>query len=338
SGCIAELKRCGWGKLLIDNALVHLAYDVVGRIRSTVGCALNFGPVRRFERRPIVELIFRQLCRAGFHRVPSTTGSNSLDPLRMDAEAKAAKHRMTMAAVLDLIEAVIADYNTKPGKANFGVGGLDYLRSVIDDEALGFITPVIPRPLPHEPPLDIELETGRIGGSQKKGVRPHIYLDGVAYTNPELANRWCLIGRKVRMHVDADNIQAFQAYLEDGSPLGVVHAQGRWAHTPHSREARRQINAMIRTGDLRLSKADDPVVMWLQLLAQQAVEHGGRDDRPKITREGTQLAEEMRRCHVSVSAIDVPVDRAGKALRVLPASDVAKRTSLTLPIDVKAWN
>jgi len=93
---IPGLGRCGWGALLVDNALAHLAYDIIGRVRALVGCAVNFGAVRRFERRPIAELVFGELSNAGFHRVSSTTGSHPRDPLRQDAERKAAKHRIDL--------------------------------------------------------------------------------------------------------------------------------------------------------------------------------------------------------------------------------------------------
>lgn len=227
---------------------------------KSVSCVVNFGAVRRFERRPIAELVFNELSRAGFHRLESTTGSHTQDPLRKNAEQVAVKHRMTLEAILDLIELVIASYNTKQGKTNFGIGGLDYLRDLVADPSMGFLPPMLPKPVAGDVPLHISIEHGRVVGSIAKGVRPYIALDEVAYTNPLLANRWDLIGERVVKHIDEANLQHFDAYLTDGQPLGAVAASGRWKDTPHSREARRQINALIRSGELVLQRGEDPVV------------------------------------------------------------------------------
>lgn len=46
------------------------------------------GPVAVPVRRPIIERFFRTLEQNTFHRLPSTTGSNPLDPIRNNAEKK----------------------------------------------------------------------------------------------------------------------------------------------------------------------------------------------------------------------------------------------------------
>lgn len=184
---IDELSRCGFASLLVDNALSHLARDVVTRIIDAVGCAVNFGPTRKFERRSIVERVFKALEGAGFMRLPSTTGSNPQDPLRQNAEAKAAQHKVTIEAALDLIESTIAEYNATDGEGNFALSPLKELRDVIEDGDVAFIPPYLPERLPADPGLATMIEEGRIGGNRAKGVRPHIYLDRVAHTNPDLA-------------------------------------------------------------------------------------------------------------------------------------------------------
>jgi len=334
SGCIPACERCGWGLLLVDNALAHFAHVILDRVRSTVGCAVNFGAVRRFERRPIAELVFNELSRAGFHRVPSTTGSNTQDSLRRGAEHAATKHRISMDAVLDLIELVIVDYNTKRGKANFGIGGLDYLRDVTADAS--FLPPRLPQPMPEDAPLHLTIERGRIAGSQEKGVRPYVALDEVGYTSPALANRWDLIGEPVLKHIDESNLQRFEAFLPEGTPLGTVEAMGRWGESPHSREARRQINALLRSGELVLERGENPVVAWLAALAKAAVDKNRNDHRPKVTEEASQLAEEVRQ-----NAVDIPTVEETPTPPIShptpPTSDGARRAA-TPRISVAAIN
>jgi hypothetical protein len=328
SGSIPACERCGWNLLLIDNALIHFAHEILGRVRATLGCGVNFGAVRRFERRPIAELVFNELSRAGFHRLESTTGSHTQDPLRKNAEHAAVKHRMSLEAILDLIELVIANYNAKQGKTNFGIGGLDYLRDFTADSSIAFLPPTLPKPVAGDVPLHIAIEPGRVAGSIAKGVRPYIALDEVAYTNPSLANRWDLIGERVVRHIDEANLQHFDAYLTDGRPLGAVTAGGRWKDTPHSREARRQINALIRSGELVLQRGEDPVVAWLKALADAAVKKNPNPVRPKVTAEASQLAEEMRQ-----NAIDIPMAQPEgevpcSALPAPSASEGAKRAPM----------
>lgn len=300
SGSIDGCARCGWNMLLIDNALSHYAHEILGRVRETVGCAMNFGAIRRFERRSIAELVFKELSRIGFHRILSTTGSHSQDPRRRDAERAAAKFRMSMDAILDLIEMVVAEYNTRKGKMNCGIGGLDYLRQMMSDHTLGFLSPSLPQPADGDVPLHLAIEKGRIAGSKTTGVRPYIQLDEVPYTNPDLAGRWDLIGTPIYKHIDEANVQCFDACLADGTPLGTVDAQGRWGNTPHSREARRQINALIRSGELILQRGEDPVVAWLQALADAAAVKNRHDRKPKVSDEASQIAEEVRQTAVAI--------------------------------------
>jgi len=334
SGSIPACERCGWSLLLVDNALAHYAHEILGRVRSAVGCAANFGSVRRFERRPIAELVFNELSRAGFHRIPSTTGSNAQDSLRKNAESAAKKHRMSMDAILDLIELVIASYNAKQGKTNFGIGGLDYLREVTADAS--FLPPQLPKPMPEDVPLHLAIERGRVAGRRETGVRPYIALDEVSYTNPTLANRWDLIGEPILKHIDESNLQRFDAFLADGTPLGTVEAMGRWAESPHSREARRQINALVRSGELVLQRGENPVVAWLKALANAAVNKNRNDRRPKVTEEASQLAEEMRQ-----NAVDIPTVELTPAEPIShvtpPTSDGAKRAA-TQRISIVAIN
>lgn len=338
SAKIPELARCGFNLLLVDNHLSHLAENISMQLGDMVGCAVNYGQTGRFDRRPFIEGIFKKIEEFGFVRLPSTTGSHPLDSRRSDPAKKATRHCMTLDAMLDLIEAVITDYNSQQTAGNFSASPLEQLRSTVQDPGLGFLPPWVPPRLAHEPALDTVIERGRIGGSRSKGVRPHIYLDRVRYTSPVLSSRWGLIGQRAIKHIREDNIQSFVAYLESGECLGPLEAMGEWGREPHSRAVRQEINAALDAGAFSLARGESPVVRWLAALGHVVAAQALKGGRPKLSRAANILAEEQRRGNTVVSALDcadspnapVPAPRA--------ASEEAKRHAVRPGFTFKAIN
>ena len=79
------------------------------------------------------------------------------------------------------------------------------------------------------------------------------------------------------------------AYHESGEVLGILHAQGAWGQTVHTREMRKQINALRDSGDLVVGYQDNPIVALLQYLGSKA--HKDAEEKPmKISRNATKLA------------------------------------------------
>ncbi len=333
---IEGLARCGWVMLLLDGALIHIAHGVIERARRQLGFAVNIGPVHRFERRPFVENAFRKLEEAGFQRVPSSTGSGPSDPKRRDPEMKAVKFKMDEGAVLDLIELVLAKSNGMAGKGDFGISPLNYLHSVISDPTLGFLIPHLPPQGASIPDLDVVVERGVVAGDRRTGQRPHISLDGEAYTSVDLSRRWELIGCRVAKHINEDNIQTIRAYLENGMPLGELKVLGRWSRSPHSRDARRMISAALRSGDLCLSQSDDPVTAWQQAIAKAALTKGAAGAGPRTTSEASQLAEELRRTGEPPPQVDPPPSTPTRSVN--PTSVAVKTHRLTTVPGVRALN
>lgn len=337
SARIEALAYCGFSMLLLDNHLSHLAEAIVTRLCDTVGCVVNYGPVRHFERRPFIEGIFHKLEERGFVRLPSTTGSNSQDPRRRDATRAALKHCMSLDAMLDLIESNIADHNSNPASGNFGTDPVEQLRLIAKDPDLGFVPPWMPLRFPEDPGLGLAIEQGRIGGSRASGVRPHIYLDQIRYTSRTLSSRWDLIGKIAVKHIDEDNIQSFDAWLENGQRLGRVTAMGDWGLQPHSRVQRREINAMLASGELKVARGESPVTAMLKLLTHTAAAQAERG-RPQQTHAANVLADEVRRGNVSADDL---VDHAATSVPTVPppaASDAAHRKALTPVLKFKAIN
>lgn len=260
---------CGFNQLLLDNALIHLAMPIIGRARELIGCDVNFGPVARFERRPIVEYIFNALERAGFHRVQTTTGTGPHDPARQDPEAAAIGTKLTMAQALDLIDAVIADHNGKTGKRNFGSGPLKQLDAMRHDEAVGMLFPTLPPVAVGCAPLNRSIVPLSVRGDPKSGRRPYVYFQEETYAGVDLSDRWLLVGTEVVAHVNRDDIQTLDLYEKSGVKIGTVKVCGRWRHSPHSQDIRRYINKLIRDGYLAVEYDQDPVHVHLAALATE---------------------------------------------------------------------
>lgn len=198
--------------------------------------------------------------------------------------------------------------------------------------------PWVPQRLPHEPALDTVIETGRIAGNRKAGVRPYIALDRVRYTNPALASRFDLIGRRVAKHIKEDNLQSFTAFLDDGSSVGVLQAMGNWGRNPHSRAARREINALLDSGELKLARGDSPVAAWLALLHRKATSSARSSSNPKQSRAANTLAEEHRRGNVEVSPNEAWGGVEPPRSTPRAASEEALRKALDSSITFKAIN
>lgn len=294
---IEALAACGFNMLLMDNDSAHLAEASLSRIGYMAGCAINYGKVAHFERRPFVESINHRL-EIAFQRLPSTTGSGPTDPRRKRAEGKAVTYKIDLQAVLDLIDAVIADYNTSLPAGNLGATPLEILQHYVEDTSIGFLPPVLPPPLPGMPPLGLMIETVRVAGSLSRGERPHINFDRARYAAPWLSKRMDLLGELVQLHVDEDDIASVFVVAPDGRPLGRVDVTGTWAGAPHSREMRRLINAAIDAGEMVRRTNKCIVSDWLAKVSMTALAKGKKGDRLAVAEAANQLAEAARLGHV----------------------------------------
>ena len=61
------------------------------------------------------------------------------------------------------------------------------------------------------------------------------------YTNDVLASSTQLIGKKLLLYLNADDLRSVRAFLPDGTELGVLNAQGTWGVMPHNLKLRQEI-------------------------------------------------------------------------------------------------
>lgn len=304
SGIFPELAGRGWVTLMLDNAAVHFSRAVAERARRRIGCFLNFGPVGRWEHRAALERLMKTLEVYGFQRLPSSTGSSPQDPARDDPVRKAVELGIDWEHLLDLIDIVIANYNVTPHTALGNRTPLGVLRDNIHDTTLDFLPRSLPPPTCSQPELGITVETRFVRGNREAGRRPYVEIDRVHYTNPVLANAMGMIGKKLRLHVRESNLCTVTAYLESGEEIGVLTAQGAWGRVPHTREMRKQINALIDARELANVPGDDPVQKLLSYYAAQVVKQTSKN-RFKVSRAATKLAHVAHAAGCSPDTVSV---------------------------------
>lgn len=311
--------RCGFNQLLVDNALVHLTESVRTRIQDVVGCDINYGPVRRFERRARVEALFGELERHGFHRLPTTTGTDPSDPRRQAPEKAARELKLSVPQTLQIIEDVAADRNGVVTKSALGHSRLGWFKALMDDvDGWGMLFPELP-PLPVGiPELHITPVPMTIRGGRDAGRRPYVYLDEAEYSGTSLCRRWELLGQDAIAHVERWNLREFKLFTKNGVFLDTVTVRGAWARAPlHSRDLRRKVNKAVRDGQLRVPYGEDPVHHFMEGI-RVALEDS------KQTRRGVKKA-------LSIVA-DEQKNRGRKAARIVADELDAVRQTQAKPV------
>lgn len=85
-----------------------------------------------------------------------------------------------------------------------------------------------------------------VRGSFNSGKRPYISYEGVEYRNEAVSISTHLVGTKLLLEVNPDDISSVLAYTEDGVELGYLRATGIWERRSHSLKTRKEALKYIR--------------------------------------------------------------------------------------------
>lgn len=268
SGVFLECEWALWDELWFDNAKANLADAVRTNLTRIIGCHVNAGPVKTPQRRPFVERMFQTFEENGFHRLPSTTGSGPDDSRRDDPEAAALRWNITYEHLAELTDVLMARYNAEPHSGLGHRSPLEMLEHLIVNQGCEI------RTIPEHKRQDLALLTIRvvrsIRGDLKEGKCPYVEFEGVRYYNDVLRRSPDLIGTKLSLLVDPDDLRCLTAYLEDGRELGVLTAHGFWGRTPHSLTVRKAINQLRLKKLIFYTESDDPILIYMNYLNTQA--------------------------------------------------------------------
>jgi putative transposase len=267
SATIPETEWALWDELLYDNDKANLASVVNERLTQIVACAVNAGPVSLPVRRGYIERFFGTLEENGFHRLPNTTGSRPGDPRRQKPEEKAIKYRITVDQLEELTDVMISDYNGTPHEGLNNLSPLEVMKQRIER---GYL----PRIMPEEQRRDthfLSLHAQRsVKGNIQDGRRPSIFYEGVEYRSDVLSRSPNLIGMKLDLIINTEDLRVIRAYLTDGSEFGTLTAAGKWGISPHTLQIRKQINKLRSQKLLHYTSADDPIECYHRYLEEKA--------------------------------------------------------------------
>lgn len=312
SGVIPGAQGALWSATMFDGALAHLSSAVHARARAALGFAINWGAVAHFERRPNVERTFNQIARTLFKRLPSTTGANPQNGRADEAERKAVHHRIRAAEVEQLLDVAFAQHNATPSE------GLSYLTPL---EAIRYFVERPERFECRKRPAGSAAESGFsqyesavVRGSRSAGRRPYVQVDRVRYTNEVLACSAHLIGARLLLEVNEEDMRQIKAYLANGAELGILKAHGKWGMTKHSRRTRKAINSLITKRLITVTTFDDPMQVYMRHLATRKSARAAPRPGPK---QATEMVRVKKETGQDAQAIEAP--------RPAPAADAQAR-------------
>jgi putative transposase len=265
SAIINEAKWAVWDELLFDNAKANLANIVKDRLKRVIGCDVNAGPVNMPEYRGIIERLFGLLEENGYHRLPSTTGSNPKDPRRQDPEDKARKYNISIEHLEELTEILIANYNLRPHSGIENFAPLGSLKQKLENGE-------VIRQLPEENRSEVvflSFQAKRsVAGSVEYGKRPYIQFENVTYHNSVLSTSPWLINKELTLLVNVEDVRTIRAFLPDGSELGILKAHGHWGVIPHSLRLRKAIFKLKRDKKINFAADDNPFEIYIDYLSK----------------------------------------------------------------------
>jgi len=268
SSKFTEAKYAIWDELCFDNAKSHLSNEIKDLLQKYIGCSINMGPVAVPVRRPIIERFFRTLEQNTFHRIPSTTGSNPLDPIRNDAEKKALKFAISYELVEDLCDIVIANYNAKPHDSNNGFTPLEIFESRLEQ---GYTLNQLPVEQRSEVNLFPQVVVRKVNGNLNDGRRPYIVFKGARYSSPELNNDFAIVNEKIKILINTEDLRTVEAFRNDGTRYGTLTAAGQWGIIPHSLKFKDAMNKFKRKRYFSYTEYDDPMDKFQEFLETQAI-------------------------------------------------------------------
>lgn len=271
--------------IMIDNAKSQLANNVIDKLTNQLLCSLNFGSVATPETRGIIERVFGTLEERGYHRIVSTTGSNTTDVRRTNAEKDAVKYCITYDDIVQLTEYFIAVYNNSPNSSLDNESPIECMKRRLSEN------PVRPRIANQEMKKKVyeltniaEIKTVR--GNVTSGRRPYITYEGVEYRNDILSQSANLIGKKICIEVNPDDIRTIKGYFEDGTELGILYAVGEWGQRSHSLKTRREAMKLARYNKQKYNSQDISLEGYENELKERArTERRARTKAARIQKE-----------------------------------------------------
>jgi len=281
---LPELAYATWETMKLDNGKANLASETLTALCDFIGCIADAGPKYSPDERPYIERFFGTIASRLSSRLPGYTGTHPRDLRRALADPKGnLRLYVSIGELEELVEYAIAGYNGTP---HSGLNNATPLEAV-EYFVRGRGTLVTWLAEQHRRTLCLmqSARRCRVRAYLDQGVRPHINLHGVRYTNSVLATSTQLIGRQLLIYMNADDLRSVRAFLGDGTELGVLDAQGAWRVVPHNLKLRQEIRRQAGKRRHHSAAAVNPIETYVKEKVAQA---------KKTRKAATELAHAMR--------------------------------------------
>lgn len=287
SGVIPQAQWVAWDNFWYDNNKANLADITLDLLHEKLHCRVHPGAIDAIERRAILERFFLTFEENGIHRLPSTTGSHSKDVRRDKPEEKALKFDIRLEHLEELVEVMLAQFNATPHTA---LGYRTPLEVIEHYFASGGEVRHVDEKDRDTATFLVHRDMRTVRGDMKKSRRPYIEYENAVYRNEVLSRSPHLIGSKLTLHVNRRDLRCIKAFLPNGAEIGILTAQGGWGRTPHSLETRRAIGSMRNRKVLVLNEMDDPIAVYHDHMASEALTKKRARPRFEEARRETDVA------------------------------------------------
>lgn len=251
-----------------------------------------------------MERFFGSLETRGFHKLPMTTGSNIKDLKRRNPEAEAIKYNITYEQMKELIEALIAQYNTTPHSSLQNLTPLESMRKKVFEA--GMMPTIADKSMQKViEKLNYIADTRKVVGG-KNGKRAYINFMGTEYRGNELSLTGIYIGETITIYYNPRDISTLEAYAPDGSYIGTLKARGEFGAKSHSLKTRKIANQLTRERGRKHLEFDTPITALEQHLAESG---------QKSRRDATK-ADIIRREHKDTTVADKPESKEEKVIKL----------------------
>jgi putative transposase len=309
---LPELAYVTWEWMKLDNAKANLAADTLAALCEFVGCSVDAGPHYSPDERPYIERFFGTVASRLSSRLPGYTGSHPRDLRRALADPKGnLRLYVSLDELEELIEYAIASYHGTPHAGLNSVTPLEAMTYFVrgKQQLLTWL------PERHRRTLCL-MQTARrcrVRAYLEQGVRPHINLYRVRYTNAVLACSTHLIGQPLLIYMNADDLRCVRAFLADGTELGVLEAQGAWSVKPHNLKLRQEI---LKLHGRKSTLGTNPIEAYVQAKLAEA---------RKTRKAASDLAQAMRTL-AAAPIVGIPPGPFASPTVAAPATTLAPDT------------
>lgn len=247
----------GLGKVMLDNAMAHLANIVREYLTEDLNVTMNLGLPATPKARNLIENAFDVL-NYHVHRIQSTTGSHVRDPKKETKKNSKKPPVMSMQALEEIISVLITNENVTPKELLGSKTPLDAIKEDVQsyplwihyDQSYQNKNPFVSSKIVPVKTIEHENRT------------PHINFMKMRYKGAGLNNSK-LIGKKIIVSIDSRDIRSLKASTIDGEYLGIIKCPMSWQLYPLSLTTKQHVQKLVKN---KIIDSKDPLAGYFAYL------------------------------------------------------------------------